>query len=370
MYSLFQYDPKIEYGTVHLSEWTYLKDGLTRNLVTVLNHYRHNSYSVAADHLLVQLLQSINVPLSLSLDRYFANVNPVALSLASPFRLTSPINSGKIFNGTFYGKGNQEVLIAVDEWFDAEKVAKDWENITPVRVIRHPFSDLELNIPNGRIKSQEQGVVVVAINIALLAVQYRSFYYAELNKQKADPTYVPGNMMQFVYMFVLPNMLGSHLDYVLFNRISNHLRHIPNHKTRPGHPMMLTDYSRQVATVQLRMLEVLKRSNYSFGATLYFLPAVVRENMERALLVPDVAPTRAVLWALILARLPALLFLIDTAKYGTRMRNQKEADEIGETLARLKRQRVFDSVLPAELYEETMATIDEVVEKMKFTQIE
>ncbi len=370
MYSLFHHDPKIEYGTVHLSEWTALKEGLRRNLVALLNHYRHASYSVAADHLLVQLLQSINIPLSLTVDRYISNVYPVALSLTSPFHLTSPINSGKIFNGTFYGKGNQEVLIAVDEWFDAAKVELDWENITAVRVLRHPFSDLDLNVPNGKVKSQEQGVAVITINIALLAVQYRAFYYAERQLQKDDPNHVPRNMMQFVHMYVLPNMLGSHLDYALFNRINNLQRKTPIHKTKVGHAIFLTDYSKQVTSLQVRMLEILKRSNYSFGATLFFIPAVIRKDLEKVLLLPDVVPTRQILWSLILARLPVLLFLINTAKYGTKMRNQKEADEIGETLAKLKRQRVFESVLPVELYQSTMSTIDEVVQKMQFTQIE
>lgn len=369
MYSLFQYDPKIEYGTLHLSEWTYLKDGFTRNLLALFDHYRHNSYSVKPDHLLCRIIQSIGIPLTLNSDRYMSNVYALGLTLASPFQLTSSINSGKVFNGVFYGKGNQEILIATDEWFDINKVEKNWRNLTPVRVITHPFTDLEMNIPDGQVKSREQGLVVLSINIALLAVMWRAFYQNELAMQTANPEYVMRNVMQFVAMYVLPNMLASHLDFALFNRIDRLQRKLPVHKTRSMHPVYQTDYSKQVTALQLRMLSILERSNYSFGATLFFIPAVERENMEKVMLMPSMTPTRQVLWAMVIARLGVLKFLINTAKYGAKMRDQKEVDAIGETLSKLKRQRVFDSVLPNELYDSTMLTIDEIVKRTQFTQI-
>lgn len=370
MYSLFHRDPKAEYGIARLAEWTQLKDGLQRNLDTVLHYYRHAPHSVASDHLLVQILQSINVPQSLPVSRYYSNVFALAYALTSPFQLTSSINAGKIFNGVFYGKGNKEIILLDDDWFVPEEAEKNWQNLVPVKTLRHPFTDLEMNIPDGKARGKEQGTAVVSVNIALLAVMHRSFAIEERRKAQVDPDYVALNTMQFIYMYVLPNMLASHVDYTIFNRINHLQQGWTINRSKQDHPFPLIDYSRQVTAVQVRLLDILKKSSYSFSMTLAAIPAVTRKDLEQALLMPDVVPTRQVLWSLILARLPALLFLINTARGKGRTRDQQEIDEIGETLARLRRQKAFEQVLPLELYKSTMDIIDIIISKTAFTQFD
>jgi len=360
MYSLFQnYDQK-EYGIVRLTEWKYMHDCLRRNLVAILEYYQNTSVSVASDHLLVQLLQSIAIPHSLSIERYYANIAPLALTLAFPFHLTSPISTGRPFNGVFYGKGNREVIIAVDEYFDPVIADKNWRALTPVKVLRHPFTDLRLNIPDGTVKSQEQGIVVITINIPMLAVQYRAFRREEMLRVESGVVDAERNIMQFVMMYPLSNLLMTHLDQALFNRFNHLFQDLPVHTGRSYHPFHLTDYSRRVTDIHKKLLGIMENSNYNFGATLAFIPGAVQNDMERAMLLPDIVPTRQVLWSLVLARLPALLFLISSAKYGAKMRNQMEVDQIVETFLRLKRQRVFESTLPGELYKETMQLIDSI----------
>lgn len=370
MYSLFQHDNKPEYGVVRLADWTYLRDGLQRNLDTVLHYYRNAPHSVMSDHLLVRILQSIGVPMSLPVDRYYSNVYSLAYTMTSAFQLTSPTGSGKIFNGTFYGKGNQEVIVVDDEWFLPEVAEKNWQNLVPVKVLRHPFSDIDLTIPDGKMRSREQGVAVMSLNITLLAIMYRAFAIEETRKAKVDPAYVPLNIMQFIYMYVLPNMLASHLDYALFNRAVFLSRGLVPNKTQAKHPFPLIDYSKQVNAVLTRVLGLLKKSTYSFDMILATLPAVGHVNQKKALVVPDVVPTRQVLWSVILARLPALQFLISIAREGGRTRDQDEIDEIGETLAKLQRQKVFESTLPPELYKSTMDIIFSIIQKTSFTQFD
>lgn len=361
MYNLFQTYSGKEYGILRLPEWAQYRDALRRNLATLIQFYNNTSYTVAPDHLLVRILQSIMLGQKMDTERYYANLVPLALTLASPFSLTSPINTGRVFNGVFYGKGNQEVIVAIDDYFDPLVAQKNWKSLTPVRVLRHPFTDLMLNVPNGQTKSIEQGVCVITVNIPMLAVQYRAFCQEEKLRVDSGATDAQRNVMQYVAMYALPGMLFTHLDQALFNRINHLWNNFPIHQGRSYHPMHLTNYSQQISGMQLRMIEQLKRSGYNFAQTLAYIPGAVQNDMEKAMLVPDVVPTRQVLWALVLARLPALLFLFNTAKNGAKIRDQKEVDQIAETFLQLKRQRVFETSLPSELYKSTMTMIDKIV---------
>jgi hypothetical protein len=361
MYSLIKVDPKKEYGVARLPEWKAVRDGLTRNLVAFLQHHRHASYSVAADHLLVKLLQSIAVPHSLNSDRYYSNISLNALAVANSLQLTTPFGEGKLFTGMFFNKQVQEVVIAFDEAFDYQYVEQHWEDATPVRVVRHPFPHVTLQVPNGRFISPHSGVSVVAVNVALLAVQHRAFCLAEQYKQQTIPGYVQRNTMQFIHMFVLPNMLESYLDYAIFNRIDSH---------RSGQPMLmlphkstihLPNYTKLTDQTLLRLLEIVERSDYSPQQLLAAIPAVTLPDMREVMCVPDVAPTRQILWSVILARLPMLLFLARVAQKTDRIRNQTGLADVATMLIRLKNQRVLDSTLPKPLYTPAMDTIHEIL---------
>lgn len=361
MYSLFQNYSRKEYGILRLPEWAQYRDALRRNLATIIQFYNNTSYTVASDHFLVRILQSIALGRNMDTERYYANLTPLALTLASPLQLTSSISTGKLFNGIFYGKGNQEVIIAVDDYFDPIVAQKNWKSLTPVRVLRHPFTDLMLNIPNGQTKSIEQGLCVITVNIPMLAMQYRSFCQEEKLRVESGATDAMRNVMQYVAMYALPGMLFTHLDHALFNRMNHLWNNFPINHGRSLHPMQLLDVGRQVSSLHLRMIEQLKRSGYNFAQTLAYIPGAVQNDMEKAMLVPDVVPTRQVLWSIVLARLPVLLFLFNTAKNGAKIRDQKEVDQIAETFLQLKRQRVFESSLPPEIYKQTMVLIDKIV---------
>ena len=361
MYSLVAVDPKKEYGVARLPEWKAVQDGLRRNLRAMLQHYRHASYSVASDHLLVRFLQSINVPLSLNNERYYSNILVNALPTANAVGMTTPFGTGKLFSGVFFNKSVQEVVVAFDETFKVEHVIADWQNATPVRVLRHPYSQLHLQVPNGRFQSTLGGIAIIAVNVSLLAVMYRAFVDSEQLKQRANPEYVQRNLMQFMHMFVLPNMLESYLDYALFNRFEEISRNTWSFKNAPAGVIHLPSYESQVASIFTRLNDILSRSSYSAPATLAAIPAASVSDMRRVMFVPDVAPTRPILWSMILARLPMLLFLVRSARKDQRVRNQVGLEDIQTTLRKLKNQRVLDSTLPKELYQSTMDAIDEIL---------
>lgn len=348
MHSFFETQNTALQGVVSFPDWQYVRDGLRRSLGTTLAYYRRNPTAVKSNHFLVRLLQSITVPQSQNLLRYYDNVDAIALNVSMALKMTSSIYRGSLFNQVFYGEDSSEILIAHNEAFDIEQANRDWANLCPVKVLRHPRSDLGLGLLDGREHGIESGLAVVSINITMLAIQYRAF---RLNEQAVvGDSESQRSVAQFIRMYVLPNMLLSHLDIALFNRLDAISRGAPLGASKTKQPFQLLEYSKKVDHVYKAVLQALERGGRNFTGELRTIPAVVKQDMEQALLLPDLAETQQVQWALTVARLPHLAFLCRTAKGGAAVRDQHLVTKILRSLLAYRTNNVMRTMLPVSEY--------------------
>lgn len=364
MQNLFHLVSSIGQGTLKFPEWLYVRDGLKRNLGMVIRFYRDNPMAVQSSHFLVRLLHSINVPQSQPLERYFSNVDAMALNMSMALKMSSSIFRGEIFDGVFYGKGNPEVIIAHEEMFDIFLAHRNWQNLQAVKVLRHARSDLGLNIPDGTNTGTEKGLCIISINIPMLAIQYRAFRENEANLlEERGETDNQKSIMQFIRMYVLPNMLFTHLDYTLFNRIDKLRKGHPLGESTKDHSFYLTDYSTRVNQVQRDILRGLENIGKNFAGIMQSIPVVTKNTMEDAMLLPDMAPTRQVIWALVCARLPALVFLFTLLREGPGMRNQSDVNRVLRSMLMYKSDNLMRTMLPMDLFMEVQNDIDILTNK-------
>ena len=219
MYKLFNVASNVE-AQIHTPPvWNNIKKLLNHNLDRVIRYYRQSPMAVKSSHLLVRLLHSIAVPKSQHIIRYYSNVSDIALEVAMSMGITSSLYKGRVFNGIFYGEGSQEIIIAHDTPFDYLDIEDNWENLEPIKVVRHSRSDLGMNIPDGTVTGNNDGVAVIMINVVMLALQYRAF-----REQEARFRLMNGinerSIYQFVHMYPLTNMIRSQTDCALFNRLT------------------------------------------------------------------------------------------------------------------------------------------------------
>jgi hypothetical protein len=366
MHTLFNLVPRALQGIQVPSLWPYVREGLMRNITQVIRYYRNAPMAVKGNHLLVKLIQTVNVPLSHNLERYYANVDAVSLNRATALKMTSSINRGSLFDGDFYGPGHDEIVIAHTEPFDFDRADRDWENVTPVRVLRHPRSDIYLNVPNGYLTGTETGLVVIAINVPMLMIQYRAFRREQdritggLDSEKST--------MMFVHMYLLPNMLFSHLDQALFNRIRKLRSGDAVGQSIKRHPFALIDYSSKVDSCYEIVLSNLVKTGKDFVGVLQSVPAAVKENMEQAMHVPDMAPTRQVMWGLAISRLPALDFVLTMAKDTPETRNQADLNLINRTFLGWSQERLFDGVMDPLVQQDVIEELDGILAKANPTR--
>lgn len=349
MYQIFDFDLTASPGKVYAANWNYLRTGLQKNLEQVVRYYRRAPMAVPSDHFIIRLLQSSTVGKTMPIERYYDNVDGLfSLNLAMALKMTSSLSAGHFFQGTFYGPDCDEVLIAHTADFDPFEAEKHWEHLRPVRVLRHPRSDLELLLTDGTQTGIENGIAVIAINVPMLLVQYRSFW---LREQYLSQLYdeSPRSINQFVHMYVLPNMLPSHLDYVLFNRINNLAKGAPMGAVRKKHPFYLTDFTQKLNAVQSMLLDNLAKVTKSFGETLFNIPGVDQENMQQVMNVPQMAPTRQVIWALGLARFPAIDFLTRTGVDHGYAKNGQEINRLRQTIRMYENSALLHNQLPTDV---------------------
>lgn len=328
------------------ASWHTLHTGLKLNLEQALAYYRDATFSVKSDHLLLRLLQSLNIPLSLPLDRYMANVSNIALNLSMALKLTSAIYRGQFFEGVFYG-GHQELIIASDATFDIDYAQRHWEQLSPVTVLRHNVSELMLRLPDGSTEMAREGISVVVVNIPMLALQYRAWTLRE-ESNAAISGLGERPLTAFIHGYVLPNMLPTHLDQVLFNRLwLMEQGKTPEAWNTRAQPFYQTDYSARLDSFQDQLLVQLKRAQLmNFSEMMRSIPMVHRATLLDALHLPDMPATFQLMWALSIARLPALQFLFEMAPGGPTQKNRAVVTKILSDIKNYRRNSIMKTLPP------------------------
>lgn len=344
-------------GQFSQARWRYAHAGLERNLGIVTRYYNYGKRSTRNEHFLVRLLRSLNVNMSMPLDRFVDVITNKALFLGRSFRMTSTINAGALHKGVFYGQGSYEIIWAVNHSFPYDDINTNWKKAKPIQVLLHTKSDLDMMLPDGTGTNLFEGVSVVTVNIPMLAVMYRAFCQEQWFKGQHGDGMETAAM--FVNDYVLPSMLGSQLDMSLFNRFLFMARGMPQTVNRVRHAVHVPSYTADVDQFFMELLEYLEKSPKSYANILQLIPAFTEVSMFDVLRLPDVAMTRQVTWAMLLSRIDAIDLLTLVAPDSGRTRNQADNNYFLREFKLMENNRIVDS-LPEEVRLSTVRKISDI----------
>ncbi len=363
MLNLFGMPASATTGVVGVPLWDYVRDGLRDNLTIATSYYRRYPVRVDSAHLLAQLLYSIGILKNQPIDQLYSYLSTRALKAATACRLTSSINKGELHNGVFYGPGTREVIIAHDDEFDPWEAQRNWRDLRPVQVLYHSHSDLGLFPPNGERTSNDDGMAVISINVPMLAIQYREFFNHESQIAAASGEN-PRSIMFFLGAYPLTNMLYSHLDTAVFNRLYCRRFNIPLGDSVKKQPMYLTDFGDKLDQVQIQQLEQLAKRSQKFSDALSMIPMVTAHSLFDLTDLPDMAPTRQVIWALILSRMRLLSFAANATSQVARTQSGSEINHLLRLFTLYNPDKVFQAVLPPEVYYDVKRDMEEIFADM------
>lgn len=356
MYQLFEAHSYSPGGALLFPEFLYGRRGLQSNLEKVIQYHRLNPSGLNGSHFLVKLLQSINVTLSLPPEVYNDKVTDMALNLAMSLKMTSALSRGKVFQqGVFYGDNVTEVIMASIDTYDTLLLKKEWEDLRPIRVIYHPKTDLNLVMPDGKRPSDEPGYAVIVINIPMLASQYRMWRLYDVANNNDDS---PMNVMQFLTMYPLPNMLYSHLEVTLFNRLIHKFYELDLPRFKNPNPFYLSDYSASVDKTLDHYLDVVRTKGWDFDTMLSQFPTVTYSDFHKVIRPPEMAFSQQVQWAVAMARLPMIAYLVQLNYVSGNERNQWYLNQIRRWLRQFNLNKALYSALPRYQYDGAITLIE------------
>lgn len=344
-------------GQIIASRFKDVESRIVEDVSKVMDYYRTGTSFVKTDHLLVKLIMSMNVPLTYPLDQYYDVAIARSLQVANMLNLSSSINHGKWFDGVFYN-GCPEIILAYTDEDRPQELAKGWRNLSPVKVLECPISNLWYMLPDGQKHNTERGLAVISINIPELMLMFRCFILNELRLQAEDDERPKLGIRNFIGKYVIPNMLKSQTDLAIFNRLMNLYYGAPMGDSVKRHPFRVSNYTN---LLDKGLSEVLKRitdAKLKYGDVLKQVPHTF---MDFPLKMPDIPETRQVYWALYLTRLREMAFLLDVSGQEGRHFNQNSLNEMRIDLRRFKNENIYQAMLPPEVYFDTQATIDRLL---------
>jgi hypothetical protein len=329
MQQLFRIENDMDLGTFYLRQWSYTKDGLEQNLSKIIDFYHDYPVPCASSHLLVRLIQSMGVSRQMDYDRYVSNCTRYATATAQALKLTTATSKGDLWNGVFYGGGSTEIILGHSTYFDVFHARNNWKMLEPVVVLSHSQTNLALIGPDSKTTSDDKGVNVIAINIPMLMAMYYCFN-VEQDQIEASGG-VRKNINQFVGGFIMTNAVRSHTDQVVFNRLFDSMQGLPSLKAFRKHSFYQINYAQSLDTVINQQLQLLPSFNRKFAGVMRATPMVSVDNLQELSRLPAMAPTYQCLWALSVARIKMLAFLMLTQK-NAEIRNASEINQIQRTL--------------------------------------
>jgi len=347
-------------GNYHWPEFDYIRRTYLKEIHQIEQYYHSRVYAVKSNHILNYILDDLSVPMQYDPYRYVEACRARAQFVARTIGLTNEISFGKIHQGPFYGPGSQEILLSTDTWFDIDVVLKDWQNIISVKPLLHCRSDLNLMLPNGKKSGTESGLSTISLNIPMMALQYRQFSLDQYQRMREKNGLLGSS--HFIHMYVLPNMMGPHIDLVIMNRLMNLYYGKPMGQGLMRHAFAISDYSQKVDRVLNKVLDRLKNTKLTDSEIIGFIPSIFYSSMRRALQMPDYAPTRQIWWSLLLTRLEIMNFILDigllTTGYHLFM---PDINQLKIDLYRLKRENVLKQMLPFDLYYDYNEMIEKIL---------
>ena len=307
MYEFFNTLKRATTGLVAIPLFLYVKGIMLKELDKIFDFYRRNPTAVYGDHILVSILNGITLPTTDTLTDHYLKVKHISDKIASSLKMTNNSYKGHVFNEKyFFGEKTDEIIISVDFETDIKDIEKNWMNLEPVRVLHHEMTQLIPPILNGKTPLQIGGRTVIAIDIALLSVQYRAF----IKSLSRTSTVQTLSLQQFIAMYPITNMCKSYLDYAIFNRLYNLQFGLPSANVVNTHSFGLVNIQERTDHCLKEFLKAVKNKEMDFATTLLELPAISKDNLALVMQLPRVGFNRQVVWVMEVARLRIVAFLL------------------------------------------------------------
>lgn len=368
MYEIFnERTAKRNRGLQKFAAFNYISGILEQEKTKAIKYYRNFPTHISTGHFLVKLVESIVVGFNDEPQTHFDKVSDMALNYAMSMGLTSSIHKGKVFKeGVMFKKWTNEIIIAIDDNdYDLSDIINTWQDLRPIRFLHHELTDTLMPLikgPQSRYgdESEDIGFAVTEINIPLLSLQYQMWRRANNHKRSGDF----GTIGQFLISYPLANALHSFVDIAIFNRLKNNTYKLPNPKSRNYNPFPVITMEDRMEKVFTDINQLIIKNRMNFLDILDFVPIVDSLNLNELLELPKIPATRQITWALDIARLPTIAWLLAINEVSNSANNGQYINYIQRSLRNIKSDATFRNTLPTLDYLKLTQYLDDYIKPL------
>lgn len=325
-------------------------------LISRVNEYQNRMESVSKTlvghiegnkNILIRLLQSINIPFDGNLLEFMSKSNDVGMDISRIIGMTSNYGIGKLFKGTFY-QGCDEIFIAGrNEEYIWSDLWYNWRDVSPVVVLDHPITEMTYFMPGivneAKIESDgDDRLTIFFVDVALLYVQWNLY-----RGSKKDTS-----MEHYITEIVYPNMMKSHMDIVMFNRVLYKLGIIEKCTVKSNLPFRQTPLDYEMDRIVDIVLKNYTGRRMNVEQYISSIPGIFEEDVLKSISDPQLMPTIQCLWATLSIKMKRVALGLEMLKDG-------KVTDSGYFLSRLRRtviqnesQKRFDVVNGGDLIAE------------------
>ena len=311
MHTLFSNPRNFNAGVTTLPNWNNARQNLYTEINKLVRYFRAAREWVPNTNPLVKLLKADNTPLYSNADYTLETARNRWLTDAETFGFNTPDRKANYMPDNVAYPSNVKEYIAMDDSIPyGEEIKLRWQQLEPIKVLDHPYNDLNLSIPNGKFTGDSNGgqSVFLSINIPMLVLQYRLWQKYEAVKAGIDPD----NPAVFLVRYPLLNLINSHMDIVLKNRFIsfyNNDEPAPFKVIRQG-GVVVNNTANFVDRSLRECVKLISSRDLTFGELNQQIPQLSMTCVSDTLVLPDMSYTRPLRWVYDASRVNWFCFLI------------------------------------------------------------
>lgn len=346
MHTLFSGSKQFNTGVSNLPNWRNAKQAIYNEMNKRVSFYRASRNWVFNNNLLVKILKSDNTPLYANADHTLEAARDRWLNDASVFGLNTPYRKASYLPDNIAYPATVKEFVALDDSLPyGNEVKIKWKLLEPIRVLDHPFADLDLFIPNGHFKGNAKGStsVFLSINLPLLVLQYRLWQKYEAVQDGINPD----DAAVFLMRYPLTNIMNSHMDIVIRNRFVDFYNGVEPKafdSSRQG-GVVVNNVANFVDAALRHCVKIVSSTDLTFAALNQQVPQVSYDNVAQSLILPDMTYTRPLRWVYDASRVNWYSFLVQYNNDRGLHKNIQEIDYIRKRLGFMENDKEFQTAV-------------------------
>lgn len=295
---------------IYLSQWPAVNKKIIKNIDDVMYKYKTQVEWLSTSNILVQFLIKYTNQIETYNDYdFFDYIKDHGYYTSSSFGFTTAFNGGAIHYGDFYGKDN-EVVIAYNSNLTVEDLRYNWEDYSPLNVLRHNFNNIDYGQLDGKDDSYG-GLTMFSFDFTGFLIQYR--LYREYEKRQIASGELLDRITTAAYVFSYPltNALKSHVACSVANIFMEDHLPITYYQRESRRRRAVMDVEPEIRKLADEWDDQLSKKRWSMEYILNTMPMPFYTNVLTFLDHPnDIILNRQNAWAYFLAKIPYLIYSI------------------------------------------------------------